>query len=219
MPVYVIKSQRRLIYALAVNRPLASCTRPISSDRCKLSTGTGGRCCHYLFARFTWKSRGRRCDARHIVLRQSHRGTKSRIVRMYPWKRNNYTRRCNYCGWPRSTVVNNQRDATIIPPPALSRGKRTRHATRCSDITNLSWDPPLRACTHIQIHIQMHCGCSWRPRHASMRLPCMQSFNARRGGEEEWRPSRRFNRFYQCNFTAVSKNDESNQDCLSYLDS
>jgi len=53
---------------------------------------------------------------------------------------NNYTRRCNYCGRLRSVAVNNEK--AVMPIIYFSRGRKTRHIIRCSDITNLSWNSP-----------------------------------------------------------------------------
>lgn len=99
----VIKSRWRLIYALAVNRHESvrlsiRCSvihSPfISDDRGQLSelAGTAGRG-HHLLARPGRKS---------PQVRNDHSTVPS-------WKRNDYTRRCNYCGWLRLVAVNNER--------------------------------------------------------------------------------------------------------------
>lgn len=85
-------------------------------------------------------------------------GTKSRIVRIYLRKRNNYTCRCNYCSWPRSIVVNNERDATITSHrPSFPRG-RERDMRLVAVILLIYREILPRALAHTCI--QMHCsGC------------------------------------------------------------
>lgn len=130
----LIKPRRRLIYALVVNHrefvhPLPRHTSAVHFRRiaCELSESDRHGRGHHLFARPARKS---------PQVRSNH-------STVPPWKRNNYTRRCNYCGRLRWAALK------------ITKGPRGHHAQHllpsweenanmrlaCSDITNLSRDP------------------------------------------------------------------------------
>ena len=123
----VIKSRRRLIYALAVNcrrsvQPSIRCSvirSPfISGDRGELRNWLAQQAGVIIYLRVSPENRVA------VAVAQNNR---SPNIFLIPRKRNNYyVRRCNYCGRLRSVAVNNERAAALAPIVYFPHGRITR---------------------------------------------------------------------------------------------